>query len=250
LRKLGFKAEAVGNGKEALEALAQVPYDILLLDCQMPEMDGYETARRLRQSETASGPAASAKSVYVIAMTANAMQGDREECLAAGMDDYVSKPVRLPELEAALERALERCGVTAAPAPAAVVPAPPQTDPETLDLEAIRSLRALSTPDDPDPLRELVTLFLRETRPVLERLVVAVQRRDLPGVQAAAHSLKGSASNLGAQRLAQMNARLEQAAKAGELGEAQPLLADIAAEFQTVCRLLERELEPGRASAK
>jgi len=97
LRKLGYSAEAAGNGLEVLQALENIPYEIILMDCQMPEMDGYEATKRIRQND--------ARSIYIIAVTANAMQGDREECLACGMNDYVSKPVRVDALGAALDRA-------------------------------------------------------------------------------------------------------------------------------------------------
>jgi two-component system sensor histidine kinase/response regulator len=97
LRKLGYMAEAVGNGLEVLQALATIPYDIILMDCQMPELDGYETTGRIRRDYR--------RPIYVIAITANAMEGDRELCLASGMDDYVSKPVRTDALAAALDRA-------------------------------------------------------------------------------------------------------------------------------------------------
>ncbi len=96
LKKLGFVAESVSNGREVLEALGRIPYDIILMDCQMPELDGYETTREVR-SRNGHQP-------YIIAMTANAMQGDRELCLAAGMNDYITKPVRSAALQAALEK--------------------------------------------------------------------------------------------------------------------------------------------------
>jgi len=101
LKGLGFVADAVANGNEVLNALQQVPYDIILMDCQMPEMDGYEATRRIRQAERASSNSWKAP-VHIVAMTANAMTGDREKCLAAGMDDYLSKPVRKSELRGAL----------------------------------------------------------------------------------------------------------------------------------------------------
>jgi CheY-like chemotaxis protein len=97
LRKLGYVAEAAGNGLEVLQALEKVPYEIILMDCQMPELDGYQTTKRIRNNDS--------RPIYIIAITANAMQGDREECLASGMDDYVSKPVRVDDLAAALDRA-------------------------------------------------------------------------------------------------------------------------------------------------
>jgi CheY-like chemotaxis protein len=97
LEKLGHRVDVVANGLEVLEAVERVPYDVILMDCQMPEMDGYEATRRLRS-------ASSRREILIVAMTAHAMEGDRELCLAAGMNDYVSKPMRSPELEAALER--------------------------------------------------------------------------------------------------------------------------------------------------
>ncbi len=99
LRKLGFSAEAVADGQEVLDALSGIGYDLVLMDCHMPELDGYEATRAIRERPSLSA-------TYIIAMTANAMQGDREKCLAAGMDDYVSKPTRLPDLEAVLQKAL------------------------------------------------------------------------------------------------------------------------------------------------
>ena len=105
LRKLGYRADAVANGREVLDALQHIPYDLILMDGQMPEMDGYEATQAIRQLEQRSASPCPWKSpVHVIALTANAMQGEREKCLAAGMDDYLSKPVRVAELQAALER--------------------------------------------------------------------------------------------------------------------------------------------------
>jgi two-component system, sensor histidine kinase and response regulator len=105
LRKLRYRADTVANGLEVLEALQLVSYDIILMDCQMPEMDGYEATRAIRNREKSSDQSCSWKSpVYIIAMTANAMQGESEKCFAVGMDDYLSKPVRISELQTALER--------------------------------------------------------------------------------------------------------------------------------------------------
>ncbi len=101
LQRLGCSADVAANGIEALEALTRRHYDVIFMDCQMPEMDGYEAARRIRNLD---GDAAG---IPIVAMTANAMQGDREECLRAGMDDYISKPVKIEDLEASLARVLK-----------------------------------------------------------------------------------------------------------------------------------------------
>jgi CheY-like chemotaxis protein len=101
LKGLGFGADPAGNGHEVLSALRRLPYDMVFMDCQMPDMDGYEATRQIRLAEQA-GTATWHSPMRIVAMTANAMTGDREKCLAAGMDDYLSKPVRKAELQAAL----------------------------------------------------------------------------------------------------------------------------------------------------
>jgi len=105
LRKLGYAAEAVSNGREVLEALERIPYDVVLMDCQMPELDGYETTRAIRRRERdLERPCPWPAPVRIIALTASAMVGDREKCLDAGMDDYLGKPLRLDKLKAVLDR--------------------------------------------------------------------------------------------------------------------------------------------------
>ena len=99
LERFGYRADVAGNGLEVLEALERQPYDVIFMDVQMPEMDGLTATRQIR---------ANGSNVHIIAMTANAMQGDREECLAAGMNDYVSKPIKVSELQSALERAAQK----------------------------------------------------------------------------------------------------------------------------------------------
>jgi len=235
LRKLGHEADAVGNGKEVLSAIERNSYQVLLLDCQMPELDGYETARLIRQREAlVYGPGAGRTSLRIIAMTANAMQGDREKCLASGMDDYISKPVRMPALEAALARA--GADLEAVPEPV------PGASPD-FDLSALRDLRQLRVPGDPDPLVELAGLFLADTEPLVGQIRQAAHDEDIRVLKAAAHSLKGSASNLGARRLAALCAELERGAQSTSRESLMRLCVDLLAEFDQTRGVLLAEMK-------
>ena len=220
LRKLGYAADAVGNGLEVLEALNHVSYDIVLMDCHMPELDGYEATGAIRQREGAR------KHTWIIAMTANAMSGDREQCLAAGMDDYVSKPVRLDELSAVLERA--RRNIAAAPA---------------IDQRSLEELRKLPDEDGQSMLRDLLLRFIEGAPVGMGELRSAIERADHRAAAFAAHSLKGSSSYFGAHRFQELCGEVERAGKAGGGGPLAPLLLPLEVEFQRVLTALNRELE-------
>ena len=238
LKKLGFSADAVSNGNEVLSALQRVPYDIIIMDCQMPEMDGYEVTRRIRQSGSdsyihlRSAP-------YIIALTANAMRGDREKCLSIGMNDYLTKPLHLRDLESVLQRALLRLQ----PASVAPIAAEEKPLPEALDRAVIGGLKELREPGQPDPLSELLDLFFRDAEPRLKQMEEAVTSGDMPKLAAAAHTLKGSASNLGARRLSALCASLEKQGKAGDATGARETFSEVGAAFATVRDLLLKELE-------
>ena len=246
LKKLGFSADAVSNGNEVLAALQRIPYDIIIMDCQMPEMDGYEVTGRIRQGGSdsyihlRSAP-------YIIALTANALDGDRERCLALGMNDYLTKPLHLQSLEAVLQRALLRLQPDAAgsplpPASLGGLPSDATEGAATLDRNVITGLKELREPGQPDPLKELVDLFARDAHPRLQAMQQAYDDGDLPKLAAAAHALKGSASNLGARRLAQLCAGLEKQAKNGHAERAGQTLTEVSAEFARVCEQLRQEL--------
>jgi PAS domain S-box-containing protein len=179
LEKQGHTVHLAGNGKQALQALANTAFDVVLMDVQMPEMSGFEATARIRADEAKAG-----RRVPIIAMTAHAMKGDRERCLAAGMDSYVAKPVRMPELMAALRAVLDLGG-----------PAAPTVDASfrlSLDREAL--VREVG---DLDLLRELVGLFRESFPPALTALRAALEREDAEGLQRHAHRLKGSISVFG-----------------------------------------------------
>ncbi|MBI5773106.1 MAG: PAS domain S-box protein [Verrucomicrobia bacterium] len=234
LRKLGHAADTAINGTEVLQALEQHDYDVILMDCHMPIMDGYETARQIRQREKTAG--ANAKPpVHIIAMTANALEGDREQCLAAGMNDYVGKPVQLQQLDAALQGCAAR--VVAVPVEAQKTSALP----EGIDPAVVAGLRELREEGQPDPVAELVDLFLEDAPERLEQLESALAARSAPNLAAAAHTLKGSANNLGLRKLAVLCGKLEAQSKAGSLAGAEALVEQARAEFSAAARWLAAE---------
>jgi PAS domain S-box-containing protein len=247
LKRIGFTADAVSNGREALEALRRAPYDIILMDCQMPEIDGYEAAARIR----AEGLRSFKSEPYLIALTANALPGDRERCLTAGMNDYLLKPVRLDSLEGVLQRALLKVEPKLRNGAdyQAEISEKPITEP--LDHDIIAGLRELDAPGEPAPadsrrasvLRDLADLFLRDARPKLKSMAAALDGKDLAALASIAHSLKGSASNLGARRLAELCATLEKFAKASDLDSARNLLEQTRVEFQRVASALAIEMQ-------
>ena len=237
LKKLGYSADAVANGVEAVETLKRIPYDIVLMDCHMPELDGYEATRMIRQWELETNDT-QRPPVYVIALTANALESDREKCLAAGMNDYLSKPVKLPELQAVLQEAARFVRPVATRKPAEIGSADPRS---AIDPAAIANLRKLAEPGEPDAAVELIDLFLRDTPVKIQDLQSAIARSDAPALKESAHGLKGSASNLGARRLARLCADLEKRSEAGALAEAAELFAQVTEEYARVCFILEQE---------
>ncbi|HSN00682.1 MAG TPA: ATP-binding protein [Rudaea sp.] len=248
LTLLGLSLAVAENGKEALEQLERDAFDVVLLDCQMPVMDGYTAVRILRQNESAKSSA----HMPVIAMTANAMAGDREKCLRAGMDDYLSKPLNRALLEQTLRRwiptgATSRTpsaapAVTAnaprrpSPAPAFTTPSPPipaVTAPlgTALDADVVRDLLEVMG----DEFTDLVHVYLEDTPKSIALLEKAANAADNQGLIAPAHSLKSTSANLGALGLSELAKRLEHGARVGDLGnEAPTLVAELARTFTRV----------------
>jgi CheY-like chemotaxis protein len=237
IERLGCKAVAVANGLEVLAALDQIHYDIVFMDCQMPDMDGYEATRAIRQREQAALAAGTARPpVYIIAMTANAMQGDREKCLAAGMDDYVSKPVRPAELKTVLERwtpttpVIDReTGPTIPLKPAGGQPAPDEN--AAVNFELLREMSC----HDRQQENALITIYLAQSREMLSGLGQAVAAGDCKQVKSLAHKFAGASASCGTVVLTPLLRELEQ------MGEMEDLKG-AGAIFQKVERELERAL--------
>jgi PAS domain S-box-containing protein len=224
LEALGYDAAVANNGQQAFDALARAAFDVVLMDVQMPVLDGLEATRRIRRNLPED------RQPYIIAMTANAMQGDREACLAAGMDDYVSKPV----FEAQLRAALERAG-TAIPAGArdaahrAEALAEP-ADPRMPVIDDTVLARILQRPGSGD----VIALFLDEVGRAMQDVRAAFDASDSEAVREAAHRIKGSSGYLGAARLAASSGELEQLARLGRLVDAVGVAAAMEHDFQRV----------------
>lgn len=248
LERLGYRIDVAANGLEVLEALKRQHYDLVLMDVQMPELDGLEASRIINRDWLPT------ERPRIAAMTANAMSGDREICLAAGMDDYMSKPIQVKELQAVLERAgqwllnrdQERLLATSPS-----LPTPPATPTDgidsfdeveaVLDAVTLSNLRQLYAEDFVEAMQELTQAFEQETPPILMALHEAVTAQDPEKLRKAAHNLKGSATNMGAKRLASLSAQLEAMGKAGVITPvASQLITSLEQEYPQVCHYLSR----------
>lgn len=217
LERIGYRADAVADGQEALKALDLHPYDVVFMDVQMPEMDGLEATRQIRLSLSTQP--------YIIAMTAHALKGDRERCLDSGMNDYISKPVKIEELRMALIKASKR--LRAEPA---------------LDSKAIDNLRQLQMEGEPDILEELGGLFMEKAPLRIKAIKDALVKGDPEALYKEAHNLKSSSANLGAMRLSGICKELEALGRAGTLDRAMELAEKADAEFERVRTALKEEM--------
>ncbi|MCS6885392.1 MAG: response regulator [Acidobacteriota bacterium] len=240
LERLGYRADLAANGQEALEMLRKVRYDLVLMDVQMPVMDGLEATRRIRCFEHGQ------YRPYVIAVTAHAMKGDRELCLDAGMDDYISKPVRKDELCRAIERAVER--ILACEKTAAVTGVHKVIDlqeQEVVNLDSLMLLRQMQQLDEPDVVLEIIKNYLNNSQQTFSALVTAVRERNPRDIEFYSHSLKSASSIFEATLLMNPCAELERCSRNGCLENAEALLEEISRQYRRVVVALERQVTHG-----
>jgi CheY-like chemotaxis protein/HPt (histidine-containing phosphotransfer) domain-containing protein len=208
LKRLGLDADLAADGQQAVSLCEQNAYDLILMDCQMPGLDGQEAARAIRDLETRlHRPHAT-----IIALTANALPGDRQECLAAGMDDFLGKPFKAAELGAVLSRWLGEAHVPGLPTEAVMAEASPDTLP-CIDDGVLGALRESFGPD----FELLLETFLESTPDMLEQLFAAWVEGDAEGLGRVAHGLRSAAQTFGASHLAHLLAGLETQAGGGRL---------------------------------
>jgi PAS domain S-box-containing protein len=239
LQLQGYNVTVVNNGREALEAHAQGAFDLVLMDCHMPEMDGFEATREVRARERAAG----GKRTPIIALTANAMAQDRDECLAAGMDDHVSKPFSILRLQEKLDRWMPRAPV----APARPEGAAADAANEVLDRQALEQLSAALKPE---LLAGMMELYLRESPRLICDLKKAARAGDAAQMASSAHSLKSCSANVGAKALSRFCAELEQSARAADAERAAKLFASVEAEHGRVQHALTAQFGAPQVAIK
>jgi len=237
LAKLGWDCDIVENGQDAIDALSRETYTGILMDCQMPVMDGYAATRAIRVMEQVAGHA---QRLPIIALTAHAMEGDKEKCLEAGMDAYLSKPYSLQGLQHTLERFFARLPAQAAAG------LPDRRTPQAaqkLDRAALASIRALERPGAANLLHHLITTYLKNTPAQILALRDGAASKNANLLRDTAHSLKSSSLNVGATELTRMCRDLELGCRSGMISDAQSRVAAIEREYALLERLLLAEVE-------
>jgi CheY-like chemotaxis protein/HPt (histidine-containing phosphotransfer) domain-containing protein len=231
LEIMGCSIDVVQNGLEAIAAARNRAYDLILMDCQMPELDGLSATRKIRAFEATHGRTRTP----IVAVTANAFAEDREMCTAHGMDDYLSKPYTEAQLAAAIGRWAPQ---TREPAREAASEAM-ATVPADIDTSALASLRA----SRPHLHARLLSTYLAYSPQVVADLAAAIAAGNAAALKLAAHSLKSSSANVGARRVAELSKVLEAMSSAGSVEAAADVGRTLEAEFRAVCAAFERELQ-------
>jgi signal transduction histidine kinase/DNA-binding response OmpR family regulator/HPt (histidine-containing phosphotransfer) domain-containing protein len=241
LEGLNCQVAVAGNGLEALAALERESFDLVLMDCQMPELDGFATTAEIRRREAAAGRSPRP----ILALTANAMEGDRERCIEAGMDDYLSKPFTCEALAAMLGRYLQRAPTSASPASAS--PAVPLAasaagggagEPLVIDTQSLKPIIALARPGRPSPLVKVISLYLDAWPEQNEKLRLAVATADADAMWKLAHALKSSSAIVGALGLSSIFKHLEALGRSGTTAGANEAFAEIEHLFPAVRQAL------------
>ncbi len=267
LEMLGCVVHTAWNGRQALEMLKKETYDLVFMDCQMPEMDGYEVTRRLRRWEQETGR----ERIPVIALTAHALEGDREKCMAAGMDDYLSKPFSITQLREVLSRWLPLLEDSPVPLEARGKGSSNQrkrfetancrssmngerktvdkswkdegSRPPVLDRSALTDVFLLSKEGKGHFLSKMVRLYLQRVPELVQEMRKAFEAKDVAGFHRAAHSLKSTSATMGAVRVAEMAKQLEEMARENRLVNVEEHLADLETAFAQVAESLEKMLK-------
>ena len=236
LKKLGLRAEAVANGAEAVAVLETIPYNLIFMDIQMPEMDGITATKLIRSMKT------SVSKIPIIAMTAHAMQGDRERCLKAGMNDYVTKPISARAITEVLEKWLTIEKDVSEQKTENMVPIPAETKPsESKEVPAwTRDIIMERMMEDEDLVNMILEEFLKDVPEQIRLMKSYLEARDITAVERQAHSIKGASANVGAETLRAVAFEMEKTAKAGDLDGVAARISELEAVFSQVRSAMEK----------
>jgi CheY-like chemotaxis protein/HPt (histidine-containing phosphotransfer) domain-containing protein len=247
LKKLGVKADAVANGLEAIKALESIPYDLVLMDVQMPEMDGLQATRRIRDTQSA----VLNHNIPIIAMTAHAMQSDRERCLQAGMNDYLSKPVNLQALAEVLERWLSErdapsdglSGVMMGQSGEEAGSLPDSAREQEVSIPVFDKVALMQRLMDDEELASLVIAGFLEDIPLqIQALKGYLQAGDAHGAERQAHTIKGASANIGGEALLVVAFEMEKLGKSGDLSAVHERMDELELQFARLREVLEKEI--------
>jgi two-component system sensor histidine kinase/response regulator len=217
LARVNCRADVVANGHEAVKAVHQIPYDIVFMDCNMPEMDGFAATRQIRKRE------GQEKHTIIIALTANALHGDREKCITAGMDDYIAKPITQKDVAAVIDKwTIHRTAPQNLPRPHAAETSAAIPD---IDEHRLLELERLGDESDPEWMKSIVMRFLEDSSQRCDALQRAAAAEDAAAVATIAHTVKGSSGNLGARRMWSLCQDIQACADSGAMDEVRTLIA-------------------------
>lgn len=247
---LGCDVTVVANGQLAVEEFSAAPYDLVLMDCQMPVLDGYSATAAIRKHEAFINATRGTNSrIPIIALTANAIEGEREKCLAAGMDEYLTKPYTHAELEQILISVLGNDCAEKDKTEAVHPPEETEQESETalreegaIDFSTLETLRSLQQPGQPDMVKRIIRTYLDEAPPLLEKLAKAETEQDTKALYQAAHALKSSSFNVGALELAKYCKELEAIGREGSSVGITPLMCSIESTYRKAAQELQKEL--------
>jgi CheY-like chemotaxis protein/HPt (histidine-containing phosphotransfer) domain-containing protein len=234
LARQGCFVATAADGVRALAEYDSGKFDIVLMDCQMPGMNGFEATAAIRAREAKSG-----RRTPIVALTANAVEGDREHCLSAGMDDYLSKPVSHKTMRTILDRWLAGSKKVGVDRNARADETVAEREPGKLDEEALAVLRDLAGDDDPGLIHRVMTAFLDSSPALLENLRQGRRGRDADAMRAATHALRSSSAVIGAVSLSVVCARVEELARDGNVDDAAASVDDVVREYNTIRAAIE-----------
>ena len=240
LKQLGVEVDIAVNGKEAVDRWAESPYDLIFMDCQMPEMDGYEATRIIREQERAQD-----RHIPIIALTANAMAAERQKCLDAGMDDHIAKPFKRDDLVSALSRWFDEAQPTSVPENTGEVESVERTPASSVTTTGMPTI----DPAQLDAMREamgedfveLIPAAIESVTTLLEAFPAVIETSNIKEIQRLAHSIKSASANVGAMRLSAMAEKLEEQARQSEVSNVGQQVSDLWTEFDHVCSVLQQQ---------